>query len=720
MKKFFQDRIVSNTLLLFLFTYATEMYIRFLTDGGLGFPLIRIAISSFIISLLLGYILHFTPKIFQRIINTLYMFFVAIYSFVEFGLFNFIGFFMGMGNAEQGTKVLDYILDFIKSTHWYYWLIFAPLVVGLFCLYFVLPKIKEKGKRVRNKQKYTVKQRVIYELLPILIIVCLSGFYYITVRSDKFSNKLQVQSNYELWLFPDNSNLAVNNFGVLMYGFCDAKSIILGIDANDIMSLENSNTAEEVSNDTEIADETDYTRIIDYSAWKMLIDNTSDTTDNTLNAYFISRDITEKNDYTGIFKGKNLIMMLMESVDEISILNESDFPTLYKLYHEGISFRNNYSPRNNCSTGNNETTVLTSLFTINNTCTANTYKDNKYTQAAFNIFDNAGYNTTAYHDYTEHYYYRATYMPNMGANHYYGVADLGMEYSDAYQEWPSDVVLFQQARQYYQDNEPYFAYFTGVTTHQPYYQSSEWGDAYLSRFDNTNYSLELKRYLSKMTVLDKALEELLNELEEKGELDNTVIVLYGDHFPYGLTDDQINEYLVANNASYTVNRNSTTRNDVDRTPLIIYNSEFAREHGSVEVTEYTSIIDLLPTVLNMFDLDYDPRLYLGTDVFSDSHVSRTVFADGSWEDERAYYYAPSSKITYIDGAEPYTAEEIKEINQEISKRQQMSASAIKSDYFNYLSEGIKKYQAIIDSQNTTDETITSSDDESETETSDNN
>ena len=118
----------------------------------------------------------------------------------------------------------------------------------------------------------------------------------------------------------------------------------------------------------------------------------------------------------------------------------------------------------------------------------------------------------------------------------------------------------------------------------------------------------------------------------------------------------------------------------------------------------------------MFDLDYDPRLYLGTDVFSDSHVSRTVFADGSWEDERAYYYAPSSKITYIDGAEPYTAEEIKEINQEISKRQQMSASAIKSDYFNYLSEGIKKYQAIIDSQNTTDETITSSDDESETET----
>lgn len=715
MKKIFQDRIVSNTLLLFVFTYATEMYVRFLTDGGLGFPLIRIAISSFIISLLLSYILHFTPKIFQKIINTLYMFFVSIYSFVEFGLFNFIGFFMGMGNAEQGTKVLDYILDFIKSTHWYYWIIFVPLIFGLIFLYFVLPKLNKNNK---DKKEYTKTQRITYEVLPIIILVCLSGFYYLTIRSDKFSNKLQVQSNYELWLFPENSNLAVNNFGVLMYGFCDAKSIILGIDANDIMKLENNNT-EGASNNTEEVVETDYTRTIDDSAWKMLMDNTTDSTDQSLNAYFISREITEKNDYTGIFKGKNLIMMLMESVDEISILNENDFPTLYKLYHEGISFRNNYSPRNNCSTGNNETTVLTSLFTINNTCTANTYKDNLYTEAAFNIFDNAGYNTTAYHDYTEHYYYRATYMPNMGANHYYGVADLGMEYSDAYQEWPSDVVLFQQARKYYQDNEPYFAYFTGVTTHQPYYQSSEWGDAYLSRFDNTSYSIELKRYLSKMTVLDKALEELLNELKENNELDNTVIVLYGDHFPYGLTDDQINEYLTTNNASYTVNRNSTTRNDVDRTPLIIYNSEFAEENGPVEVTDYTSIIDLLPTILNMFDLDYDPRLYLGTDVFSDSHVSRTVFADGSWEDERAYYYAPSSKITYVDGAEQYTAEEIKEINQEISKRQQMSASAIKSDYFNYLSEGIKKYQAIIDSEKEAT-TTASSDDESETETSDSN
>lgn len=715
MKKIFQDRIVSNTLLLFVFTYAIEMYVRFLTDGGLGFPLIRIAISSFIISLLLSYILHFTPKIFQKIINTLYMFFVSIYSFVEFGLFNFIGFFMGMGNAEQGTKVLDYILDFIKSTHWYYWIIFVPLIFGLIFLYFVLPKLNKNNK---DKKEYTKTQRITYEVLPIIILVCLSGFYYLTIRSDKFSNKLQVQSNYELWLFPENSNLAVNNFGVLMYGFCDAKSIILGIDANDIMKLENNNT-EGASNNTEEVVETDYTRTIDDSAWKMLMDNTTDSTDQSINAYFISREITEKNDYTGIFKGKNLIMMLMESVDEISILNENDFPTLYKLYHEGISFRNNYSPRNNCSTGNNETTVLTSLFTINNTCTANTYKDNLYTEAAFNIFDNAGYNTTAYHDYTEHYYYRATYMPNMGANHYYGVADLGMEYSDAYQEWPSDVVLFQQARKYYQDNEPYFAYFTGVTTHQPYYQSSEWGDAYLSRFDNTSYSIELKRYLSKMTVLDKALEELLNELKENNELDNTVIVLYGDHFPYGLTDDQINEYLTANNASYTVNRNSTTRNDVDRTPLIIYNSEFAEENGPVEVTDYTSIIDLLPTILNMFDLDYDPRLYLGTDVFSDSHVSRTVFADGSWEDERAYYYAPSSKITYVDGAEQYTAEEIKEINQEISKRQQMSASAIKSDYFNYLSEGIKKYQAIIDSEKEAT-TTASSDDESETETSDSN
>ena len=212
---------------------------------------------------------------------------------------------------------------------------------------------------------------------------------------------------------------------------------------------------------------------------------------------------------TGIFKGKNIIIVLMESVDEIAILNKEDFPTLYKMYHEGISFKNNFSTRNNCSTGNNEFTVLSSLYTINNTCTANAYAVKyKYPEAAYNVFKNAGYATNGFHDYTQQYYYRNRIHPNLGADHFYGVTDLGMTYNDVYEEWPSDKVMFQQAKDKYMNNYKFFSYFAAVTTHQTYNVPSEWGDAYSSRWRNTNYSTNLKRYLSKMTELDNAMAEL--------------------------------------------------------------------------------------------------------------------------------------------------------------------------------------------------------------------
>jgi hypothetical protein len=95
----------------------------------------------------------------------------------------------------------------------------------------------------------------------------------------------------------------------------------------------------------------------------------------------------------------------------------------------------------------------------------------------------------------------------------------------------------------------------------------------------------------------------------------------------------------------------------------------------------------------MFNVNYDPRLYLGTDIFSSLHPDRAYFVDGSWQDANASYYAPSSKITYYDGATTkYDAQTLRSINQEITQKQSMSASAIRSNYFKYLGEGLEKYK----------------------------
>ena len=429
----------------------------------------------------------------------------------------------------------------------------------------------------------------------------------------------------------------------------------------------------------------DYTRTIDDTAWKALIENEVNKTYNKLNNYFINRNITPKNEYTGIFEGKNLIVILMESTNEIFI-NEKEYPTLYKLYTEGFSFRNNYSPRNNCSTGNNEMTSMTSLFTINNTCTANTYKKNVYPEAIFNIFNNKGYTTSSYHDYAEYYYARRTFHPNMGSMAYRNVTELKIPWSSVYEEWPSDTELVEKATPYFINEEHFMAYLTTVTPHQPYTVSSEMGDKHLEEFSGYDYSINTKRYMSKLKELDAALKLLLEKLEAAGKLDDTVIAIFADHYPYGLTTKQINQVL-----PYDV----TVNNEVDRTPMVIYNSATPGK----AITKYTSIIDLLPTLLNMFNMDYDPRLYLGTDIFSNNH-GRTVFADGSWQDDKGYFSATKGNFISKDSENTYTSEELLAINSEINTRQKMSALAIKNDYFNYLFKERSKYVNITSKEET--------------------
>lgn len=684
-KKFFKNRVVLSTMILSAFTYITEMIVRIFTGAPFNdFAVVRILLSSIIISLFVSFIGHFLPKLGQRILNIIYILFVGIYNFAEFGLSSYIGFFMGIGNADQGTKVGEFIRDFFSSYKVIHYTILIPLII--FLIYYIFID-RFVTKNIKRNSEFTLIQKIYIEVVTVVIIIILSSAYYATIRLDNFKNKLQTESNYGLWLYPENSNLTVNNFGVLMFVFCDIKASILHIDADYVMNLNlNKSVIENKENNNEVVP-VDLERKIDDTSWKELISKTNDGTFKSLNNYFINRSITPKNDMTGKFKDKNLIIIMMESVNEIAIYNEEYFPTLYKMYHEGISFKNNYSPRNNCSTGNNEFTVLSSLFTINNTCTANTYASNKYPEAVFNIFNNAGYKTSAYHDYTQKFYRRSKILPNLGANKYYGVEDLKIPYSTNYTE-ADDKDMFIAAQKYYMNEDKFMAYFATVTPHQSYIDSQICSERYYKKYRDLGYSSNLSRYLSKMQVMDEAFQELLKQLEETDKLKDTVIAVFGDHFPYGLTDSQINEFLEKNNAGYTINRNSTTNKNVDKTPMFIYNSEME----PLVVEDYTTIIDLLPTLLNIFDLEYDPRLYLGTDIFSNTHSSRAVFADGSWTNERGYYHAPNSSMKYLEGAEKYTDKELMYINQEISNRQKMSASAIKSNYFNYLGDSLKKYQ----------------------------
>jgi phosphoglycerol transferase MdoB-like AlkP superfamily enzyme len=197
--------------------------------------------------------------------------------------------------------------------------------------------------------------------------------------------------------------------------------------------------------------------------------------------------------------------------------------------------------------------------------------------------------------------------------------------------------------------------------------------------------------MSKLKEFDLAVGALIEGLEEQGKLEDTVIVMYSDHYPYGLTNQTLSSYF----KDYDVSK----ERNVDRTPFVIYNSELTGQ----KFDEYTTYMNVVPTVANLFGLDYDPRLYAGFDILSETYENRVVFADGSWKDPVAYYNAASGKITYYESNVTYTKEEIKAINDSIDYRISMSNLAIKKDYFNYLEKEKKKYVVEESTDTTTEE-----------------
>lgn len=677
MKEKLEKQIFKHTIIFFIYIFTIELIIRFnLSSNFFNYATLRIAISSLILALIVSLILNIGGSLFKKITASIIGVFLIIYAWVETNLYFYLGLFMGLGNAEQGTKVIDYIKEYIIASKLGTYLIIIPFILLLLYYWYLEPKLtlkKLEKTTIFYFKPVSYKRKVLVYISIIIFLILSSITYYGTLKAKFMQNKMQTTKNISLFIYPENSNLAVSQLGIFTYGLSDLISCIFNLSDLDLYEYELTSTKHQ----TQVSD---YSRNIDDTLWENIIEKENNNTHNKLSNYFINQEITPKNDYTGIFEGKNLIFILMESVGEIAI-NETFFPNIYKLYNEGFAFTNNYSPRNSCATGNNELTSMTSLYTINNTCTANTYMYNNYFQSIFNQFNNIGYHTSSYHNYPEFYYSRKIIHPKLGSSAFYNATDLGIKWSALYEEWPSDVELIEKSLPYFINEDQFMVYITTVTSHQPYGVSSEYGNKYLSELEEYDYRLPLKRYISKVMELDKAIGELIKLLKKSGKLDDTVIVLTGDHYPYGLLSKYINQIL-----EYDVEIN----NEVDRTPLIIYNHSQEPE----KIDKYTSVIDILPTILNLFNVNYDPRFYFGDDIFSD-YDDRVVFADGSWQDSSGFYNAPKAKFisAFDDETDTYSDEKLIEINYEISTKKKMSSLAIKNYYFSYLEMALEKEKA---------------------------
>ncbi|MGN1337708.1 MAG: LTA synthase family protein [Candidatus Coprovivens sp.] len=688
--KIFYNRVFKNYFL--IATCLTLSEILFKMVSGLSifdWSIIRIILGVNMIGLFLGFLYSFAGRIIGNILTCITTFIFSLYAFIQVGLYNYIGTFVSIGNSNQINAVSDGIVYFFSSLKFSYWLLFLPFILVVCFYIFIEHKItimennetidfsdkfdsEERKKLNKDKLGKEIRNTRFAERASAIIAIGLMvGFYFSTYQVPFMQNELQLKESKDLFLNPDLPNLSVAQLGYSMYIFADVKDVYMPYNGKINNGLENGYVNPEQA-------QNDFTREIDDTIWEQIIKDEKNSTYKALSEYFISKEIVSMNDYTGIFNNKNLIMIQMESVNNI-VLNPTYYPNIYKLYSEGWSFDNSYSTRNSCSTSNSEVTTITSLYTINNVCSATKYMNNSYPESLFNLFNNDGYNTSSYYNYTNQYYNRKIAHSNMGSGNYYGVQELGIPYSNVYEEWPSDVEIMKKFLKNTEKEDKYMAMISTISTNGPYSSTSELGDLYLDTFSNTGYNIQLKRYMSKLKTLDNAIGVLLDGLEQQGKLDDTVIVLYSDHYPYDLNNKILNSYF-----DYDVSNNY----EVDRTPFIIYNTSLS----GTKFDEYTSNINIAPTIANLFGLEYDPRLFVGYDILSKNYENRVVFADGSWVDDVAFFNATTSRIKYHTIDKTYSKDTIKKINESVKLRINMSNLAIKSNYFNYLTKKSGEYK----------------------------
>lgn len=380
--------------------------------------------------------------------------------------------------------------------------------------------------------------------------------------------------------------------------------------------------------------------------------------------------IHEKNDYTGIFEGKNVIFLQLEGLDSW-LLNETDTPTLYNMLNNSIIFENHYSYYNGGgSTFNSELALNVGLITpISYTKNAYTFSTNYYNTSLPKLFKNLGYSANAFHMNTGEYYSRELNYLNWGYDSYNGLMDDPV-YKDASYDLDRELILNKAFydKMFKQDG-PFMHYIITYTPHTPFTLTGETGKMLAKHlYDDGNIpelnEEEVARLFASET--DYMVELLIKALEDNNLLENTVIVAFADHYLYTLNDKTILEEY-----------KDTENNLINHTPFFIWSKDIE----PIKVDKVNSQIDILPTILNMFGIQYTEEHYIGNDIMDNSYSGYAFFSDYSWYDGNVYVENGNAvSVENIDDAY------VNETNTKINSLIQQNDLTLKYDYFRRLNK----------------------------------
>lgn len=581
---------------------------------------------------------------------------------------------------KTNTKVVQYYREAIQGILDNFLVIFFAFLVPIVVLILL-----EVFKLLKHK---SASWKCIY-IQPVLVLILVGIICIIVPLLGK-----DTYSPYELMKYENTLDYSMEELGVLATSQIEIRNKLIPRKANtdEVFTAWEYVPVEETA--TETVDNNSVNEVVDTNDVETIVEEpvkTIDRSPNILNLDFVklsedepdetvaaihrymsSLEPSYKNEYTGMFEGFNLIFMTAEGFSRMAV-DETHTPTLYKLINEGFTFTNFYNPRTGGSTSDGEFVCSTSLEPTNGG--AKNFRivgQNSMPFSLGNMFNRKyGITSRAFHDNDFQYYGRDITYPGMG--YYFKGVGNGL---DIPKHWPeSDLDMMKASIPDYIDDELFNVYYMTVSGHLNYnFTGNYCAKIHKDEVEDLPYSEPCRAYIACNMEFDKALEYLIEQLNEKGIADRTVICFTGDHWPYGLSNEEISEIL---------------GHPVEET-FELYKSNLILWSGAIKepivIDKPMCSMDILPTLLNLFGFDYDSRLLMGRDIFSESTEGFAAMFSKSFITEKLTYKT-NGEVEYLTDEE-IPEDYLSERKKYLANKWKYSQYIMDTDYYSYICDAL--------------------------------
>lgn len=638
---------VNLFLVLFIYFVYMETLYRLLVFNNIFIPTI-VNVLLFIVPLsLFLYVLSKISKserLNKRIFIT-FLLFITIWFSVQYVVKSYFGIYVSFSTLKIADQVGDFLtkalVEIIRRIPGIT-LFFLPVVlVGVF-------------------SKYINFRHIDYKMS--IFVISLVAFTFNIYIIGLNINKDKLYSPYFLYYKVNDIALNIENLGVMSSFYLDVQRNIFGFNY-ELVDVD----------DPLLEDNEEKIKVYDYNKldidFKNLMINEKNSKIKEMHEYFMDEEGTMQNEYTGFFKDKNLILFMAESFNEIAVSKELT-PTLYKLVNSGFVFENFYSPAIYSTIGG-EFQELTGLYPTDGAVLKKFRSGSvSFPLGIANVFKDINYKTYAYHDNSYTFQNRNRYLKSLGFDSFKACGN-GLEKNINCHEWPqSDVRMIEETINDYINEDKFMVFYATVSGHSPYdsLNANASSRKHKEEYEQAGftYSKRVASYLAAQMELDRALDTLIKELDKAGRLDDTVISLVGDHYPYELTLDEVNEV-----SSYK--RDGVV--SVNKSNFILWNNKM----DTVKIDKVGSQIDVIPTLYNLFNISYDSRLFIGRDILSDGG-GLAIFDNKSWVTDKGTYYTSGHKFVPRSGVD-VDDNYVKQVNQLVLNRINMSKNIIENNYY---------------------------------------